>query len=102
MKKELVYLIVVFLTLSCSSGDDNNNVQSDLLFGTWEYYEINTFAPGTDLSGTLQLITYPHRCATQKDYMIFGEDSSAKNVFNNSDCFQEVSLGTYTKNGLIV
>ncbi|MCF8272963.1 MAG: hypothetical protein K9I95_03945 [Flavobacteriaceae bacterium] len=103
--KKLLFLLNTSLLLlfSCSSGDDgNNNVQSDFLVGTWEYDAYSAFDPGTALTGTEQLVNYIHLCPTQKNNMVFGEGGSAKNEFNYSDCNQEISLGTYSKNGFIL
>jgi|GEM_PF-6960069 len=102
MKKLLFIFGLSTILFSCSNEDNDENNQENQLIGKWEYYEINTFTPGTDLSGDLQLIEYPQRCDSQKDYMVFGEDGSAKNVFNYSDCFQDVSLGTYSRNDFIL
>lgn len=104
MKNLLFILSLSFLTLfSCSSGDDgNDNVQKDFLVGTWEYDAYSAFDPGTALTGNEQLANYNHRCANQKDNMVFGEGGSVKNEFNYSDCNQEISLGTYSKNGFIL
>lgn len=95
--------ILCLMLFSCSSDNNSNSTPEDtLLVGKWEVFQGKTFPAGTIITGNEQLNNFNFACPTQKDYVQFGSQGSAKVSTYNNSCNEISNIGTYTKTDFII
>ena len=99
MKKfSLLFALVITLFISsCSSDDNGNQDNTQLIVGKWEFFQVSETTDGSE-----QLEAYEHYANCGKDNIeFFGNGTFEDNYFefSSSQCHSYSETGTWSING---
>ena len=94
-KKNILLLPLIFFGLySCSKSDPTPEAVTVSIEGKWQYTKVGTITNNQEV-----LTDYQHTAGCTKDYIeILAGGVLKSHEFNNPNCQETISTGTWTKN----
>lgn len=90
----LILPVIIFSMYSCSKSDSTPETVAVTLEGKWQYTKTGTITNNQEI-----LTDYQHTAGCTKDYVEIQTGGVIKShEFNNPNCQETISIGTWTRN----